>query len=245
MRSTPSANRVVGRAVDHLSSELTRRTLAQRLCAMSIDLPDGFGFSRVRRKRGTGDSSERRGHPRSQEHGQPPSIGPPTLSIIIPTLNERDNIKPLVALLISTLPNIAWEAIIVDDDSTDGTSDRVRALARSNPRIRCLQRIGRRGLVTACIEGVLASASPYVAVMDADLQHDERLLPRMLQVLEGGSVDLVVGSRPPQGVASATRVSGARGLAGSEHGWRGKADVEDPLRGYFMCRREVFEQALR
>ena len=163
-----------------------------------------FGFSRVRRKRGTGDSSERRGHPRSQEHGQPPSIGPPTLSIIIPTLNERDNIEPLVALLISTLPNIAWEAIIVDDDSTDGTSDRVRALARSNPRIRCLQRIGRRGLVTACIEGVLASASPYVAVMDADLQHDERLLPRMLQVLEGGSVDLVVGSRPPQGVASAT-----------------------------------------
>ena len=122
-----------------------------------------------------------------------------TLTIIIPTLNERDNIEPLVARLMATLPDVAWEAIFVDDDSQDGTSDQVRALARSNPRIRCLQRIGRRGLATACIEGVLASASPYVAVMDADLQHDERLLPRMLQVLEGGSVDLVVGSRYTSG----------------------------------------------
>src|SRR5215469_1246554 len=87
----------------------------------------------------------------------------PILSIIIPTLNERDNIEPLMAMLRSALPDIAWEAIFVDDDSTDGTSDHIRALARSNPRIRCLQRIGRRGLATACIEGVLASASPYVA----------------------------------------------------------------------------------
>jgi dolichol-phosphate mannosyltransferase len=91
------------------------------------------------------------------------------LSIIIPTLNERYNIEPLVALLTSALAEIAWEAIFVDDDSLDGTADHVRTLARANPRIRCLQRIGRRGLATACIEGVLASASPFVAVMDADL----------------------------------------------------------------------------
>ena len=177
-----------------------------------------------------------------------PSIASPTLSIIIPTFNERDNIEPLVALLMSTLPNIAWEAIFVDDNSTDGTSDRVRALARSNPRIRCLQRIGRRGLATACIEGVLASASPYMAVMDADLQHDERLLPRMLQVLEGGSVDLVVGSRYTSGGGIGDLSLGRKRLSGL--GTRlarlvCKADVEDPLSGYFMCRREVFEQALR
>src|ERR1700751_1888523 len=107
------------------------------------------------------------------------SVTSPILSIIIPTLHERDNIEPLVELLMSTLPDIAWEAIFVDDDSRDGTSDHVRALARSNAKIRCLQRIGRRGLATACIEGVLASASPYVVVMDADLQHDEQLLPDM------------------------------------------------------------------
>ncbi len=101
----------------------------------------------------------------------------------------------MVALLTQTLPDGAWEAIFVDDDSRDGTSEHVRALARSNPRLRCLQRIGRRGLATACIEGVLDSCSPYIAIMDADLQHDERLLPRMLETLESGTVDLVVGSR--------------------------------------------------
>src|SRR5215467_5081883 len=123
------------------------------------------------------------------------SIASPILTIVIPTLNERDNIEPLVELLTSTLREVAWEAIFVDDDSRDGTPEHVRSLARSNPRIRCLQRIGRRGLATACIEGVLASASPYVAVMDADLQHDERLLLDMLKLLETGAVDLVVGSR--------------------------------------------------
>src|SRR6516165_6720183 len=171
-----------------------------------------------------------------------------TLTIIIPTLNERDNIEPLVTRLMATLPDVAWEAIFVDDDSQGGTSDQVRALARSNPRIRCLQRIGRRGLATACIEGVLASASPYVAVMDADLQHDERLLPRMLQVLEGGSVDLVVGSRYTSGGGIgdlSLRRNRLSGLGTRLARLVSKTDVEDPLSGYFMCRREVFEQALR
>ena len=101
------------------------------------------------------------------------------LTIIVPTLNERENVEPLVALLTEALPNTAWEVIFVDDDSSDGTSEHVGALARRNSRVRCLQRISRRGLATACIEGVLASSSPYIAIMDADLQHDERLLPRI------------------------------------------------------------------
>jgi dolichol-phosphate mannosyltransferase len=170
------------------------------------------------------------------------------LTIIIPTLNERDNIEPLVARLMSTLPDTAWEALFVDDDSRDGTAELVRVVARRNPRVRCLQRIGRRGLATACIEGVLATASPYVAVMDADLQHDERLLPQMLALLDGDSADLVVGSRYVAGGGignwdrDRARMSGlatrlARVIC--------KADVADPLSGFFMCRREVFARALR
>src|ERR1700730_1905010 len=177
-----------------------------------------------------------------------PPIAPPILTIVIPTLNERDNIEPLVALLMSTLPDVAWEAIFVDDDSRDGTSDHVRALARFNPRIRCLQRIGRRGLATACIEGVLASASPYVAVMDADLQHDEQLLPHMLKALEGGTVDLVVGSRYTSGGGVgdfSRRRARLSGLGTLLARIVCKADVADLLSGFFMCRREVFEQALR
>src|SRR5262249_55549283 len=163
-------------------------------------------------------------------------------------LNERENVGPLLALLTATLADTAWEVIFVDDDSRDGTAEHVRALARSNPRVRCLQRIGRRGLATACIEGVLATSSPYLAVMDADLQHDERLLPQMLDILERDPVDLVVGSRYVLGGdignwdRGRTRMSGlatrlARVIC--------KAEIADPLSGFFMCRREVFERALR
>jgi len=177
-----------------------------------------------------------------------PSIAPPVLTIVIPTLNERDNIEPLVELLMVTLREVTWEAIFVDDDSRDGTSEHVRVLARSNPRIRCLQRIGRRGLATACIEGILASASPYVAVMDADLQHDERLLPEMLRTLESGAADLVVGSRYAAGGGFgdfSRRRARLSGLGTRLARLVCKAEVADPLSGFFMCRREVFEQALR
>jgi dolichol-phosphate mannosyltransferase len=114
------------------------------------------------------------------------AVRAPELTLVVPTFNERDNIAPLVELVAATLAGVDWEAIFVDDDSGDGTAAVVRAFAQRDPRIRCLQRIGRRGLSSACIEGALASASPYVAVMDADLQHDERLLPRMLETLPPG-----------------------------------------------------------
>lgn len=172
----------------------------------------------------------------------------PELTVVVPTLNERDNIGPLVELLDAALAGIAWEVIFVDDDSRDGTADHVRAVARRDPRVRCLQRIGRRGLSTACIEGILASAAPYVAVMDADLQHDERLLPHMLATLENEPVDLAVGSRHVAGggigewdrsrasISSvATRLS--RVIC--------KTDIADPMSGFFMLRRAVFEGALR
>src|SRR6266851_5588102 len=126
------------------------------------------------------------------------------LTIVVPTLNERDNILPFLEKLEAALPGVAWEVIFVDDDSRDGTADAVRTVAQRDPRVRCLQRIGRRGLSTACIEGVLASAAPFVAVMDADLQHDERLLRIIC-----------------------------------------KAAIADPMSGFFMMRRGVFEDAMR
>jgi dolichol-phosphate mannosyltransferase len=176
------------------------------------------------------------------------SVNAPVLTVIVPTLDERDNIEPLVTLLTSAMPTTAWEVIFVDDDSRDGTSGRVRDLARDNPRVRCLQRIGRRGLATACIEGVLASAAPYVAVMDADLQHDERLLPQMLKMLDSGAVDLVVGSRYIAGGGIGDWSRGRARLSGLATRLASiicKADVADPLSGFFMCRREAFEAALR
>src|SRR4029077_16685045 len=98
-----------------------------------------------------------------------------------------------------TLKDVSWEVIFVDDNSPDGTWDVVRALARKDSRVRCIRRIGRRGLSGACIEGILASSAPYAAVMDADLQHDETKLPKMVPLRQSGEAELVVASRYIEG----------------------------------------------
>jgi dolichol-phosphate mannosyltransferase len=172
----------------------------------------------------------------------------PELTIIIPTLNERDNIVPLCERLSTTLAQVNWEAIFVDDDSTDGTRDEIARLAAEDRRIRLLHRVGRRGLSSACIEGTQASTSPFVAVMDADLQHDESLLPKMLETLRSQPVDVVVGSRYVEfgGVGDWQR---RRALASKVATYIGqyvlRVSVADPMSGFFMFRREVFNDSLR
>ena len=123
----------------------------------------------------------------------------PTLSIILPTFKERDNVAELVRRLDAALAGIHWEAIFVDDNSPDGTAEAVKSLAIGDSRVRCLRRVGRRGLAGACIEGLLSSSAPYVAVMDADLQHDETVLPKMLRTLSAGEADLVAATRYVEG----------------------------------------------
>jgi dolichol-phosphate mannosyltransferase len=168
--------------------------------------------------------------------------------LVVPTLNERDNIEPLLAQLETALDGISWEILFVDDDSHDGTNAHIRALAQRDPRVRCLHRIDRRGLSSACIEGILATTAPFVAVMDADLQHDETLLPPMLAALEAGGLDLVIGSRYAEGGSVG---DWERGRARLSHVATRlgrlvlKADVADPMSGFFMVRREFFDQSVR
>jgi len=167
----------------------------------------------------------------------------PELSVIIPTFKERDNISLLVQRLEDALAGLSWEAIFVDDNSPDGTANAVRAIAAGNDRVRCLRRIGRRGLAGACIEGVLSSSAPFVAIMDADLQHDEKLLPRMFALLKAGKGDLVVGSRYIAGGNSALsgrRDALSRFASRLTRSLTGVA-LSDPMSGFFMMRRERFE----
>lgn len=170
------------------------------------------------------------------------------LSVVTPTFNERDNVLELVSRLEKALAGIAWEVVFVDDDSPDGTSDVVRRLAQVNPHVRCVHRIGRRGLSRAVVEGALATAAPYVAVIDADMQHDETLLPRMLARLEEGDVDVVVGSRYAAGgsvdgwAASRVRLSH---LATALSRLVVTANLTDPMSGFFVIRREAFLGAVR
>jgi len=160
----------------------------------------------------------------------------PEIAVILPTLNERENLGSMVDRLGEALGGLDWEAIVVDDDSTDGTADEARALAQANPRVRVLQRIGRRGLASAVIEGACATPAPVIAVMDADHQHDPALIPQMLEMLEGA--DLVVASRFADG-ASADGLSSARREKGSRLANRlarilTGVELSDPMSGYFL-----------
>ncbi len=169
------------------------------------------------------------------------------LAIVLPTLNERANLAPLVERLDAALPGVVWEAIIVDDNSPDGTSDEARALALRDPRIRVIQRIGRRGLASAAIEGMLSTAAPVVAVMDADHQHDPALLPQMLAAVASGEYDMAVASRFAEGASTAAwnrpdRVK-ASGLANAIARRLTGVDLTDPMSGYFMLRAETLRDA--
>lgn len=112
---------------------------------------------------------------------------PVELTIVIPTFRERDNIAPLVELVRRALDGVAWEMVFVDDNSSDLTAQQVWDVGQRDRRVRCLKRVGRRGLSSACIEGMLSSGAPYLAVMDADLQHDPALLLTMLERLREGA----------------------------------------------------------
>ncbi len=167
------------------------------------------------------------------------------LCVVVPTFKERDNVPKLFAKLDAALTGIAWEVIFVDDNSPDGTWEVARQLAQTDSRVRCIRRIGRRGLSGACIEGILASSAPYVAVMDADLQHDETRLPKMLEILQAGQAELVVGSRYVSG--GDTGSFGSTRLGGSVFATNIARkllhiEVADPMSGFFMLRRDRFEQ---
>jgi dolichol-phosphate mannosyltransferase len=168
----------------------------------------------------------------------------PELSIVVPTFNERANVPILIERLSSLLASCDWEVVFVDDNSPDGTAAVARVIGEADSRVRCIRRIGRRGLAGACLEGMLASQARYVAVLDADLQHDEGLLVAMLDCLRSGRADLVIASRYLFG-GSAAGLSKQRSRVSR---WSNALvrllfgiDLTDPMSGHFMIRRDVFE----
>ncbi|WP_374412310.1 glycosyltransferase [Novosphingobium colocasiae] len=168
---------------------------------------------------------------------------PLELAVVLPTFNERKNVATMVERLETALAGIAWEAVFVDDNSPDGTSDEVRRLSLSNPRVRCIQRIGRRGLSSAAIEGMCSTAAPVVAVMDADHQHDPALLPGMLRAVTQEGYDLAYASRFAEGASTEAwgrpdRVK-ASGLANKIANKVTGVELTDPMSGFFMLRGET------
>jgi dolichol-phosphate mannosyltransferase len=172
----------------------------------------------------------------------------PLLSIIVPTFNEHDNIRELVERIDRCLAGVDWEIVFVDDDSADGTLSVLRDLSRADARVRHLQRIGRRGLASAVVEGILSTSAPYIAVMDADLQHDESKLADMLRRLGSPDCDIVVGSRYIAAGGTSDWSKARRLISGFATRLTRvvlRTRVSDPMSGFFMLKREAFDAAVR
>lgn len=173
---------------------------------------------------------------------------PLELAVVIPTFNERENVHPVLESLARALKGIHYEVIFVDDDSSDGTADCIRGIAQTDPHIRSLQRVLRRGLASACIEGMMSTAAPYIAVMDADLQHDERILPQMLAKLKSDGLDLVVATRNALGGGMGNFSRHRVALSNLGHRlsrWISHTDISDPMSGFFVLTRDYLEEVVR
>lgn len=172
---------------------------------------------------------------------------PLEVAVVVPTLNEAANVERLIEKLSVVLAGRSWEVIFVDDNSPDGTSDLVRRIGRQSRHVRIVQRVGRRGLSSAVIEGILATAAPVIAVMDGDLQHSEDALPRLIDAVETGGAEVAVGTRYVEGGGTgdwdAGRVRMSR-LATRAGQIALGTNVSDPMSGFFAIRREAFERAL-
>lgn len=159
------------------------------------------------------------------------------LAVVVPTFNERENVPLLLAQLEKALCGINYEVIFVDDDSPDRTAQLIRGIAATDPRVRLLHRIRRRGLSSACLEGMMATSAPYIAVMDADLQHDEKLLPAMLAAVKDQNLDLAVASRYTEGGSlgdfsiNRRRISS---FAGTLSAAISRCELLDPMSGFFL-----------
>ncbi|MGD0401801.1 MAG: glycosyltransferase family 2 protein [Candidatus Acidiferrales bacterium] len=169
------------------------------------------------------------------------------LAVVIPTYNELENIPLVLTAVEQALRGIEWEIVFVDDNSPDKTAEFIRTLALTNRRVRVLERIGRKGLSSACIEGILATPAPYIAVMDADMQHDESILPKMLERMKSERLDVVIGSRKIDG--------GSMGEFARERVWLSdfgtrisklvcRCDVSDAMSGFFLVDRAYFQQVV-
>lgn len=168
-----------------------------------------------------------------------PSIS--SVSIIIPTYNEVDNIEPVVTRSLVAVEGYETEIIIIDDNSPDRTWARAQTAFADEPRVQVIRRMGTRGLGTAVCHGIEQSTNQVCAILDADLQHPPERLPELLRRFEPG-VDLVVGSRHIDGGGVQSwsmirRIVSAGATFFSKLAVPEARQLSDPMSGFFAVRR--------
>ncbi|MFA6092520.1 MAG: polyprenol monophosphomannose synthase [Elusimicrobiota bacterium] len=169
------------------------------------------------------------------------------LSVVIPTYNEAENVPVLVGRILSCLSGIPHEIIVADDDSPDGTWRVAEELSRKHPEVRCLRRTRDRGLYPAVAEAFSMAKGRYMAVLDADLQHDESKLPVMLECARAQGLQLVVGSRHAQGGGIEGWNRARRLISRMANGSCGallRRGCSDLMSGFFLVERQAYERAV-
>ena len=178
-------------------------------------------------------------------HDPAVALAPLDMTVVIPTFNEVGNVELLLDRIGLALAEIEWEAMFVDDGSKDGTPELIEQLSRQDRRVRLIRRIGRRGLSSAVVEGALASTAPVIAVIDADLQHDETILPQLYRAIADGK-ELAIGTRYAEdgstGEWDAKRLKISR-FATALAAPIMKTPLSDPMSGLFAIRRDVLLEA--
>ncbi len=171
------------------------------------------------------------------------NIQEPSLSLVIPTYNERSNLKALLSLLSPLCAELHAEVIIVDDDSPDRTWEAAQGLMQVYPWLRVDRRMNTRGLSAAVLRGFALARGRILGVMDADLSHDAMILPKLIQAVEDGA-DIAIGSRRvPGGGADHWPWfrQAASSLATAICRQALRVPIADPMSGFFCLRRSVFE----
>ena len=169
-----------------------------------------------------------------------------TVSLIIPTYNEHDNVTALVQRLGKALTNYNYEIIFIDDNSTDGTAELAESIKDKYP-LKVVVRKDKRGLASAVVDGLSYTNGDTIAVMDADLQHPPAVVPELLKAMEKGA-DIAIGSRYVTGGGcqgwSFTRRLISRGAIFLAHLLLpATRKVSDPMSGFFMFKKDVVANA--
>ncbi|TGK00934.1 glycosyltransferase family 2 protein [Leptospira semungkisensis] len=166
----------------------------------------------------------------------------PKISVLLPTFNEAENIEKCVSSIVKIFKDIEYEVIVIDDNSPDQTWAFVEKMNESNPRIKIMRRMTEKGLSSAIVSGMSSAEGEYFLVMDADLQHDEAILPQMIQKLEEG-YDVAVGTRYANGGSTGTWSSLRKFLSVTANKFTKfilPINITDPMSGFFALKREIF-----
>lgn len=171
----------------------------------------------------------------------------PVVSVILPTYNEAENVPIIVEKTATALAQIPYEIIIVDDNSPDRTWQVAQRIAEQDPHVHMIRRLNERGLSSAVITGMNAARGQCLAVMDSDMQHDEAALPDLVHAIMIENYDIAIGSRGVEGGSYGDFSRKRRFIS-----WVAASmariilpmHVRDPMSGYFVVAREIFQECV-